>query len=382
MDERLDRTVFVLLRTILLAAVSGAAAVVILWMIRLLSNLVYYGNWSVDAVSPMFHDLNATVILIPVAGALCAWFLRAWPPLAAALNIGSGIPLGPEGAAMAFGRMVAQWGKGTAAEQELFMLAGISAGFAGLFGTPLAAMVLIFELLTLRKASFIALAAVIGAGMHFMMLGMAPFWQMPALSFPGWDAMGLYSLEGIAAGLTAALLIVAVKAVQRLTAWWWPLVSAAVTGLAGWYAPDILGNGIEQIGMILKGSVLLLLLIHLLTLKLFVVSFSLGTRTQGGTLLPLFSIGASLGIMTALGLQWAFPATQLHPSMAALAGMAALFAGASRGWLTAIVFAVECTREPNAIIPSALACTMAYVVAGLLLKKRTASDHPTQTSAR
>ncbi|HET9033628.1 MAG TPA: CBS domain-containing protein, partial [Dokdonella sp.] len=53
---------------------------------------------------------------------------------------------------------------------------------------------------------------------------------------------------------------------------------------------------------------------------------------------------------------------------AALVGMAALFAGASRALLTSVVFAFETTQQPNGLLPLLAACAVAYMVSGLLMR--------------
>jgi len=54
--------------------------------------------------------------------------------------------------------------------------------------------------------------------------------------------------------------------------------------------------------------------------------------------------------------------------MAALIGMAALFASASRAMLTAAVFVFETTMQPHALLPLLAACVAAYLVSGLMMK--------------
>jgi CIC family chloride channel protein len=53
--------------------------------------------------------------------------------------------------------------------------------------------------------------------------------------------------------------------------------------------------------------------------------------------------------------------------LAALVGMAAMFAGASRALMTSIVFAVEATGQASALLPLLGACTAAYLVSFLLM---------------
>ncbi|HEY4789389.1 MAG TPA: CBS domain-containing protein, partial [Bacteroidales bacterium] len=54
--------------------------------------------------------------------------------------------------------------------------------------------------------------------------------------------------------------------------------------------------------------------------------------------------------------------------IAALAGMAAMFAGASRALLTSIIFAVETTGQTNVLLPLLAACSTSYIVSFFLLE--------------
>src|SRR5204863_129129 len=65
---------------------------------------------------------------------------------------------------------------------------------------------------------------------------------------------------------------------------------------------------------------------------------SLGSGTAGGTLAPVFTIGGTLGALLAGAAARLLPAAGIDPGMAALVGMVATFAGASRALLTSVVY--------------------------------------------
>jgi hypothetical protein len=54
--------------------------------------------------------------------------------------------------------------------------------------------------------------------------------------------------------------------------------------------------------------------------------------------------------------------------VAALVGMAAIFAGASHALLASVVFAFETTRQPMGLLPLLAGCSAAYLVALLLMR--------------
>jgi len=63
-----------------------------------------------------------------------------------------------------------------------------------------------------------------------------------------------------------------------------------------------------------------------------------------------------------------FPGVPINIPTAALVGMAAMFAGASRAFLTSVVFALETTGQLNGLLPLMGACAAAYFVSFFLMK--------------
>ena len=95
---------------------------------------------------------------------------------------------------------------------------------------------------------------------------------------------------------------------------------------------------------------------------------SLGSGTSGGTLAPLFTMGGGLGAMLGLGGMYFFPSLGIDPATAALAGMAAMFAGASRALLTSVVFALETTGQAHGVLPVLGASVAAYFLSFFLMR--------------
>jgi chloride channel protein, CIC family len=97
-------------------------------------------------------------------------------------------------------------------------------------------------------------------------------------------------------------------------------------------------------------------------------SIALSSGTSGGTLAPLFTIGSGAGSVLGVFLLWIFPLSGLDVRVAALVGMAAIFAGASRALLASIVFAFETTHQTNGLLPLLAGSTLAYLVARMCMQ--------------
>src|SRR5690606_18659470 len=85
-------------------------------------------------------------------------------PLSSAISIGTGGPFGAEGPIImtggALGSLFAQLFHLTSAERKTLLVAGAAAGMTGVFGTPVAAILLAVELLLFewRPRSFLPVA--------------------------------------------------------------------------------------------------------------------------------------------------------------------------------------------------------------------------------
>jgi hypothetical protein len=129
-----------------------------------------------------------------------------------------------------------------------------------------------------------------------------------------------------------------------------------------------MGVGYDNITWLLRGDGALAVIASLCFLKYLSWSISLGSGTSGGTLAPLFTIGGALGALMAGVILNIFPNSGINIATGALIGMAAMFAGASRAWLTAIVFSLETTGQMNGLLPLLGACVAAYFVSFFLMK--------------
>jgi CBS domain-containing protein len=103
--------------------------------------------------------------------------------------------------------------------------------------------------------------------------------------------------------------------------------------------------------------------------KLVSWTLALGSGTSGGTLAPLMTVGACLGAALGHATALIFPQLGLSPNLAALVGMAAIFAGASRALFMSVVFALETTWQLPGLLPLLIGCGTAFLVSSLLMRQ-------------
>jgi CBS domain-containing protein len=151
---------------------------------------------------------------------------------------------------------------------------------------------------------------------------------------------------------------------EKLPIHWafWPAIGAVAVGVVGFFEPHALGVGYDNIQHFLLADMAVRAVATLCILKFIAWVISLGSGTSGGTLAPLFTVGGGLGLVLGSLAASALPSWGIDPRVAALVGMAAMFAGASRALLASVVFAFETTRQPMGLLPLLGGCTAAYVV--------------------
>jgi len=298
-------------------------------------------------------------------------------PLSSAISIGTGGPFGAEGPIImtggAFGSIFAQQFHLSAAERKTLLVAGAAAGMAAVFATPVAAVLLAVELLLFewKPRSFIpvAVASIIASVLRVPLLGAGPiFLVVPHAPVSGTElafAAGIGILAGFGSGLLTMLVYAFEDLFQKLPFhWmWWPAIGAVFVGVGGIIEPRVLGVGYDTIHSLLRGELVGAAIIGLLVAKALVWSIALGSGTSGGVLAPLLIIGGSLGAFVG---SW-IPVGDI--GLWALIGMAAMMGGTMRSPLTAMVFAVELTRDFN-LFPALLVGSVAALAVTVLLMRR------------
>ncbi|MEP7187400.1 MAG: chloride channel protein [Rhodanobacter sp.] len=407
-----------ILRITAVAIVLGVAAAFIADLLKsligLVTNLAFYGTLSTAFSSPADNRLGWWVVLVPVVGGLLVGVMARWgssairghgipeameqvllneskippritflKPISSAIAIGTGGPFGAEGPIIAtggaLGSFVGQLLKVTGSERKVLLAAGAAAGMAAVFGSPIAAVVLAVELLLfeLRPRSLIpvALAAVTATMVHYIISGSSvPIFEMNAVASPGSLALVSYVVLGALIGLVSIAVTRIVYGVEDAFEklpihWmWWPAIGGVAVGVIGFFAPLTLGVGYTNIENIINGHFTMGALAFLCVMKFVSWAIALGSGTSGGTLAPLFTIGGALGALIGIAGVALAPQLGIDPRIAGLVGMAAIFAGASRALLTAVVFTFETTGQMAVLLPLLGACTAAYLVSALLMR--------------
>jgi H+/Cl- antiporter ClcA len=412
---------------IALGLIAAVIAKALMALIGLVTNIAFYGRLSADTEGPAYNHLGWLVVLVPVVGGLVVGAMARFgsaairghgipeamekvlfdesripvrltflKPISAAISIGTGGPFGAEGPIIAtggaLGSFFGQVVRVSAQERKTLLAAGAAAGMSATFASPVSAVLLAIELLLfeyrLRSMVPVALASAAACGARIAIVGSAPAFAMPVVSAPGGAALAVYIAMGLIVGLASMAVTRLVYGIEDafeklpLHWMWWPAIGGVVVGVVGYFAPHTMGVGYDNIDRILSGDLAGKAVLIFCLLKLVSWSVSLGTGTSGGTLAPLFTIGGGLGSAIGAMAAWALPHAGVDIRVAALVGMAALFAGASRALLASVVFAFETTRQPMGLLPLLGGCTAAYLVSAMTMRHSIMTEKIARRGAR
>ncbi|WP_058049444.1 voltage-gated chloride channel family protein [Janthinobacterium sp. Ant5-2-1] len=250
-------------------------------------------------------------------------------------------------------------------DRRIILMAGISAGFASVFGTPLAGAIFGLEVLAIGRLRYEAMLPCLAAAVIADQVGL--LWGVhhthyavpliPALS--AWTLCAMV-LAGVLFGVTGKLFAQATHGLNGLMKRWIgyaplrPLMGGLVVAIAVWLigTDKYIGLGIPTIVDALKEP----LPAYDFLGKMAFTIVSLGTGFKGGEVTPLFFIGATLG--NALG-----PLLHQPVTLLAAIGFVAVFAGAANTPIASTLMAMELFGAEIGVY-AAIACVVAYLFSG------------------
>jgi H+/Cl- antiporter ClcA len=298
--------------------------------------------------------------------------------LAAAVSLGTGASLGPEGPSVEIGSNIGiLLGQAFQVSQERYRLllgAGAAAGLAAGFNAPIAGVFFALEVVlgttfTTPAISLILLSAVFSAVISHLFLHANPAFVLPDYQvLSHWEWLFYLGL-GFLASLVSLIYTQSIKFLQacfqgeilscnwlrKLPKFTYPAIGGLCVGVVALKLPTLLGIGYGTLQTILEGGDFSLsFLCFLLVGKLFLTAISLGSGFVGGVFAPALFLGACLGAIYGNLLAVIIPPdlVQIGPPAAyAMVGMAAVLAGSVRAPLTAILLLFELTRNYLIILP-------------------------------
>lgn len=305
-------------------------------------------------------------------------------PLASALCIGGGGSVGRAGPVVHLGAAIG-WTVGRVVDVaqdriRVLVAGGAAAGIAGTFNAPLAAVFFTMELIlrgfTAESFGMVALASVIATVIDRAVYGDTPFLRLPALTVHHPSAYLLFAALGLLGGSVAVGFIRVLGRIEdacdrawrgaRGPEWARPGVGGLLLGLLLLVLPQMYGVGYPVLRNAVTGRYVFVFLLALLAGKAVACGLTLGIGGSGGVFAPSLFIGAMLGSAFGTVAHQILPGTAGPPGAYGLAGMGAVFAGAARAPITAVVLMVELTGEYTITLPLMTAIALATGVSRAL----------------
>ena len=251
--------------------------------------------------------------------------------------------------------------------RRIVLMAGIAAGFASVFGTPLAGAIFALEVLAIGRMRYDALwactvAAVVGNQTTLLWGVQHTAYAAGAIPPLTVLSLGAAAVAGTVFGLVGRLFAQGThstsNAIKQRIAYapLRPLVGGIVIAAALWFldAWRYAGLGIP---VMVEAFAQPLPATDFLGKMVFTIA-SLGSGFKGGEVTPLFYIGATLGNALAPVLQ--------HPfAWLAALGFVGVFAGAANTPLACTLMAIELFGAGMGV-HALVACVMSYLVSGHL----------------
>jgi len=408
---------FRLVRTSILAVLIGVIAAltayVVYHLIGLLYNAFFYHRLSTVFLEPPDSGLPWWIIFVPAAGGLACGIMARYgsrriighgipeameavwinlskvkprifflKPLSAAIAIGTGAPFGVEGPIIqgggAMGSVVGQWVTASGEERKVMLACGAAAGMAATFNTPLAAIFVAIELLVFefRARSFIpiTIASVFGTWARHVLIGRSPMFEMTgALPVDSFGNVPFLLVLGLVLGAAAILFKNGYFSLERLihripvNDVLLPALGGLAFGVMGFFVPRAFGVGYDVIREILRNQLTVGLVLAVMISKMLGVTITLGSKTSGGFLAPMFVSGAAIGSLFARTMNSLVPGVHLSAPLFALAGTGVLFGVLCNATLGFTIFALEVTGRFDAVLPVFLVAVAADTVARLFM---------------
>jgi len=297
--------------------------------------------------------------------------------IGSAITIGAGGSAGREGPIVqigaALGSNLGQLFKVNRPRLLALVGAGAAGGIAATFNAPIAGVMFTLEILvgefSVASVSSMVFASVSAAVVSRAFLGDYPAFHVPSYELvSNWELpmyLGLGVLAAFAALLFVRTLYFSEDVFERwkVPNWIKPAIAGVAIGLIGYFLPEALGAGFTTIDEVLRGGLGFWLLTGLIFAKIAATSLTLGSGFSGGVFAPALFIGAMLGGAYGNVMHILFPSVTASSGAYAAVGMAAVFAGAARAPVTAIVILFEMTLDYKIMLPLMFATVVATLLA-------------------
>ncbi len=292
-------------------------------------------------------------------------------------SLASGIALGREGPAVQIGAGLASViarRVGLSKEQvKALVPVGCAAALAAAFNTPIAAVLFSLEEIVGDLHAPVLGTVVLSSATSWMVLhlflGDEPLFHVTPYQLTSPLELGVYAVLGVVGGLGSVWFVKLLLGLRqrflglpRWTAWFQPVAGGLTVGLMGYFFPQVLGVGYNDVEQVLAGDLVLKVVLILAVLKIIATAVCYASGNAGGIFGPSLFIGAMMGASVGSVAHVLLPSYTAGPGAYALVGMGTAFAGIVRTPLTSVIMIFELTRDYTIIVPLMVSNLIAFFI--------------------
>jgi chloride channel protein, CIC family len=297
--------------------------------------------------------------------------------LASALCIGGGGSVGREGPIVqvgsALGSSLGRLLRVNSDKMRMLVACGAAAGIAATFNAPLAGVFFAMELIlgdfTTNAFGMVVISSVTASIIGRAAFGNTVFIHLPIFTVQHGIEYALFAILGILAGFVGVVFTQVLYKIEdwcdfiwRWPEWLRPTIGGVLLGAILYFLPELYGVGYPVIGHAFDGSYAITFLLLLLAGKMIATSLTIGIGGSGGVFAPSLFMGAMFGLMYGNIIHYIAPGLAGPVAAYGLIGMGAVFAGAARAPITAVVILFELTGEYSIILPLMVAIVLAELI--------------------
>jgi CIC family chloride channel protein len=325
------------------------------------------------------HGTDAAVEAFHFKGGRIRPIVPLIKAISSAITIGSGGAAGREGPtaqiSVGVGSIMADLLRLPDEERRILVLAGMAAGLAAIFRSPLGMAIFAVEILYAGMAFetealiYTIIASVVAYAVNGLFVGWSPIFLFPqTVHFTRPIELAGYGALGVMAGIVGAIeppvfygirdLFKSLRVPNHVK----PAIGGLVLGLLALVFPEVLSTGYGWIQKAMTGNYVGGFLLYLALVKILGMSLTISSGGSGGVFGPNVYIGGMLGAWVAYAADRLIPGSGLNAAAFTVVGMAAVFAGTARVPIATLVMVAEMTGGYGLIVPSMLATIIAFVV--------------------
>jgi CIC family chloride channel protein len=302
--------------------------------------------------------------------------------LVSAICISTGGSVGREGPIVqigsAIGSVLGQFMKVSPDRMRTLVGCGAAAGIAATFNAPIAGSMFALEVILgdfgLATFSPIVISSVVATAVSRGFLGDTPAFIVPAYELISAWEFPMYLVLGIFCALAGVTFTKTLYRIEdffdeiKFPEYLKGIIGGLILGIASLVFPQVLGVGYGAIDVALMQQMAWWLLLVLAGVKILATSVTIGSGGSGGIFAPSLFLGAMAGGFFGVMVHQLFPDITASPGAYSIVAMGAVVSATTHGPLTAILILFEMTGDYKIILPLMLACIIATIASGQLLR--------------